>query len=124
MQHQYKTVYVVKLEHQFIDETNKIDLLVVENFNDVKKVANLLSYFNIDCFSLDDFRGFYGDDLRSYRDELIDIFIELNRYFSSKSKKKLLIAPLRTIINKLPKKELLQSFKLEFTETINQNELK
>ena len=68
----------------------------------IRDVAVLLKY---DTFVLPDLRVSVGEDLRSYGDDLQDLFTQLFSYHRSQ-KKKVLISPLRTLLIPFPKLEL------------------
>ncbi|MEA3418665.1 MAG: transcription-repair coupling factor, partial [Campylobacterota bacterium] len=58
-----------------------------------------------------------GEDLRAFQDEVYALFATLSDYFHSDSKR-LLVAPLRTMLLPLPKAEFFQKKKIEFGETV------
>ncbi len=75
-------------------------------------------------FVLPDFRARFGEDLRSYQDELRDIFFVLSQYFSSTDSQKLLISPFRTISKYLPDSDRFDSFEILFADKIRPEVLK
>jgi len=94
-----------------------IQILITKDDKDAKIAAYCATYLGYQTYQLPDFRATYGDDLRPYKEEIFEINSALNDYYSN-PKKSLLIAPFRTVINALPKKELFQSFDIEFGDTI------
>ncbi len=87
----------------------------------LKSVSDFLGY---EGFLLPDFRAKEGDDLRSFKEELKELFCTLERFYSSKKQKKLLISPYKTLSLKLPKYEYLKGFELNFAQKVNIGELK
>lgn len=64
---------------------------------------------------LNDFRAKRGDDLRSYSFELGELLINLSLFY--KDKDSILLAPLHSLLHPLPKKEWLESVRLEKGKT-------
>ena len=102
-------------------KTNKkadMELLICEDTKEAHELESVAKFFNKDVVLFPDFRAGFGDDLRSYREELHQLFSALRFYYSQK-KKPLVISPLKTLLFPLPKEELLGSTTLEFGEKIN-----
>jgi len=95
-----------------------LELLVCEDFKEALELESVAKFFKRKVLLFPDFRPSFGDDLRSYREELHELFSALRTYYSA-NKKPLIISPLKTLLFPLPKEELLQSTTLEFGETIN-----
>ncbi|HIP18974.1 MAG TPA: transcription-repair coupling factor, partial [Sulfurovum sp.] len=85
-----------------------------------RDVAVLLGY---DTFVLPDLRVSVGEDLRSYGEDLQDLFTQLANYHHSQNKK-VLISPVRTLLVPFPKAELFAKKTIEFGDTLNLKELK
>ena len=75
-------------------------------------------------FVLPDFRACDGEDLRSYREELLELFFTLNSYYSSKDKNKILISPFRTVAKPLPAESCFDSFVISFADKLKPEVLK
>ena len=105
-----------------ISATNKL-LLICKNDKEALKTADTATLLNYQPFILPDLRLSYGDDLRSFQIEMYELIEALHGYFNSK-KKRVLIAPLRTLLMPLPKEEFFPTIELEFASTINLKELK
>lgn len=103
---------------------NSRDILVCENDKEANICQNVTKFLGFDTFVLPDFRAEYGEDLRSYYDELVGISKELASFHASKNKKKLLISPYKTVKHKLPTKKHLSTKTLNFGDKIDINELK
>ncbi|QOP45164.1 DEAD/DEAH box helicase [Sulfurimonas paralvinellae] len=95
-----------------------IDVLVCEDSKEADELQNVVKFFNKDVVVFPDFRPSYGDDLRSYKEELHELLHALREYHSSK-KKPLVISPLKTLLFPLPKPELMSEMTLEFGTEID-----
>lgn len=101
----------------------EVELLLCEDAKEAYELKNVAKFFERDVVVFPDFRPSYGDDLRSYKKELHELFFALRRYYSAQ-KKPLIISPLKTLLFHLPKKELLGITTLEFGTEINLKEFK
>lgn len=110
---------------EYFKTTKKDDLqvLICEDSKEAKELANVAAFFKKDYIVLPDFRPSFGDDLRSYKEELHQLLGSLRRYYRS-SKKPLIISPLKTLLFHFPNETLLNSLWLEFAQTLQLNELK
>ena len=95
-----------------------IDVLICEDAKESLELETVAKYFKQDVVVFPDFRPTYGDDLRSYKEELHELFFALRSYHDAK-KKPLVIAPLKSLLFHLPKKEILGSTTLEFGSEID-----
>jgi len=96
----------------------KVELLICEDAKEAHELENVAKFFEQDVIVFPDFRPSYGDDLRSYKEELHELFFSLQKYYKSTAKP-LIISPLKTLLFHLPKKEILESMTLEFGEAID-----
>ena len=94
-------------------------LIVVKNDKEAPLIRDVLSYLGKRPYVLPDFRPNYGEDLRTYSSELFNLLSNLNRYVNEASPKKVLIAPLRTLLHPLPAPVLLSQEKICFGDRIN-----
>ena len=108
---------------EYLKSKPDIQLLITKDDKEAKSAADCATYLGYQTYQLPDFRAAHGDDLRPYKEELFEINAALNSYHTN-PKKSLLIAPFRTMINALPKKELFQSFDIEFGDTIELSNFK
>jgi transcription-repair coupling factor (superfamily II helicase) len=109
--------------YQYLEELKTDKLLICKDDKEalqIRDVANLLAY---DTFVLPDIRVSVGEDLRSYGEDIQELFTQLSSYHTSK-KKKILISPLRTLLIPFPKPELFAKKSIEFGDTLNLKELK
>jgi transcription-repair coupling factor (superfamily II helicase) len=95
-----------------------MEVLICEDAKEAQELANVAHFFKKEVIVFPDFRATFGDDLRSYKEELHQLFSQLRTYYASK-KKPLIIAPLKTLLFHMPKEELLQSTSLEFGEKLD-----
>lgn len=96
----------------------ELELLVCEDFKEALELESVAKFFNRDVLLFPDFRPTFGDDLRSYKEELHELFSALRIYHLA-NKKPLIISPLKTLLFPLPKEGLLQSITLEFAQKID-----
>ena len=104
-------------------QLKKKHLLVCKNDKDAQKTAHTATLLNYKTFTIPDLRLSTGDDLRSFQVELYELLETLHAYYHEKEKK-LLIAPLRTLLLPLPKEELFPRLEIEFASTLNLVDLK
>ncbi len=100
------------------------EILAFADSKESKRSAYVARFLGYDTFVLPDFRANIGDDLRSYQDELFELTLCFQEYLLSKSKKKLLIAPVRTLQHGIPKREFFDTFTIAFADKIDLNTLK
>ncbi|WP_201354083.1 transcription-repair coupling factor [Hydrogenimonas urashimensis] len=107
------------------------DILLVEDDKEAQSAATVAKLHGITARVLPDFRAAWGEDLRSWQEELFALNDALKRYYAEIGNRKsrtgsgvLLIAPFHTLLYPLPKPELLQTFFVEFGEDIDLKSLK
>ncbi len=114
----------MKLQAPFfkhLKNNNPIEVLVCEDEQEAKILADVAHYFGKDVILFPDFRAAFGDDLRAYKEELHHLFGALSSYHKKRSA--LVIAPLKSLLFRLPKKELFDSFEISFGDDIALKEL-
>ena len=94
-----------------------LDVLICEDEKEAKELRDVALFFERDVVVFPDLRAAYLDDLRSFKEELSALF-EALRTYHAKDKKPLVISPLKTLLFKLPKAEILNSFDIEFGSKI------
>ena len=111
--------------YEYLKTTKKqdLELLICEDFKEAKELESVAKFFKKDVLLFPDFRASFGDDLRTYKEELHQLFSALRIYYKAK-KKPLIISPLKTLLFNLPNKELLDATTIEFGENINLKEFK
>ena len=73
-------------------EKKDLDLLICENFKEALELESVAKFFKREVLLFPDFRPSFGDDLRSYREELHELLSSLRTYYRS-NKKPLIISP-------------------------------
>ena len=121
--------------YDYLESKKLPEILLVENDKEAQNAAATAAVLGIEAVTLPDFRATWGEDLRSWREELFALNAALKKYYEidatvSRShgptvpRKKLLIAPFHTLLYPLPKPELLQTFDIEFGEELDLEALK
>jgi len=109
--------------YEYLEDLKSARLLICTDDKEaiqIKDVANLLSF---DTFVLPDIRVSLGEDLRSYAEDLQEMFIVLADFHKSTSKK-VLVSPLKTLLLPFPKIEFFDKSSIEFGDTLNLKNLK
>ncbi len=109
---------------EYLKSKPDIELLVTKDDKETKKALDCALYLGYDAFALPDLRAVKGDDLRPYKEEMVELNLSLSRYHLLKSDRKVLISPFRTILNNLPKKQLFKSISFEFSDSLDLKEIK
>ena len=99
------------------------ELFICKNDKEAQKTADTAILLNYQPFILPDLRLSEGDDLRSFQVEIYELIEALHGYYSTE-KKRLLIAPVRTLLLPLPKEDFFPTIEIEFASTLNLKELK
>ncbi|MEA1955275.1 MAG: CarD family transcriptional regulator [Campylobacterota bacterium] len=113
----------ILFEYLKTEKKQDLEILICEDSKEANELKSVATFFKKDVLIFPDFRAGFGDDLRSYKEELHQLFSVLKTYYASK-KKPLIISPLKTLLFHLPTKELLDSTTVEFGETLKLNEFK
>ena len=101
---------------------NDAQILICEDDKEASLCADAAEFAGFKAFRLPDFRAHFGDDLRSFSEELFEISSVLSAYYKFNGKK-LIISPFHTLLNRLPKAKHLQSRTINFGQKLNLNEL-
>ncbi|MCR8677132.1 DEAD/DEAH box helicase [Campylobacter sp. S4:11] len=92
--------------------SSKTELIICENDKEADELAQVCLFLNFKTFVLPDFRAEFGSDLRSFSKELFEICKVLNAYHKE-DENKILISPIKTILQKLPGKKHLKNITLK-----------
>ncbi|MEA3330177.1 MAG: CarD family transcriptional regulator [Campylobacterota bacterium] len=95
-----------------------LEVLICEDSKEAYELESVAKFFKKDVVLFPDFRAGFGDDLRSFKEELHQLFFALRTYYLA-DKKPLIISPLKTLLFHMPREKLLKSTSLEFGATIN-----
>lgn len=112
-----------QLFNYFKTSKEKLEVLICEDLKEAHELESVSKFFNQETIVFPDFRATLGDDLRSYKEELQELLYKLKVYYRSE-KKPLVIAPLKTLLFPLPKKEYVDSVTLEFGTEVDLNSFK
>lgn len=96
-------------------------ICLTKDKNDAQKLADVASFLGIQSFVLEDLRAVFGEDLRSYQEELREILNTLKNFYTTNSPK-ILFSPLQTLLNPMPKLEALEGFSISFGESLELRE--
>ena len=111
-------IQTVLFNHFKNSSSEQLDILICQDIKEAHELEAVAKFFHQDVVIFPDFRPAYGDDLRSYKEELHELLHALRLYHKAK-KKPLVITPLKTLMFPLPKKELLGEKTLEFGEQLS-----
>ncbi len=109
--------------YDYFEEGNRPDIVLCENDKEASSAATVAALHGIECTTLPDFRAVFGEDLRSWREEIFALNTALQEYYRSK-KKRLLIAPFHTLLYPLPRSELVERMRLSFADEVDLEALK
>ncbi len=103
-------------------------ILACKDFKESKLAKEVISYLkpNIKAILFPEFRAKKNDDLRSFFEEFLQLLGALREFYQALENKQetIIIAPISALLHPLPKKELLESFKITLLEKYNLKELK
>lgn len=103
-------------------------ILACKDFKESKLAKEVISYFrpNTKAILFPEFRAKKNDDLRSFFEEFLQLLGGLREFYQALEDKQeaIIIAPISTLLHPLPKKELLESFKITLLEKYNLKDLK
>ncbi|WP_131158748.1 transcription-repair coupling factor [Helicobacter pylori] len=103
-------------------------ILACKDFKEAKLAKEVISYFkpNIKAVLFPEFRAKKNDDLRSFFEEFLQLLGGLREFYQALENKQetIIIAPISALLHPLPKKELLESFKITLLEKYNLKDLK
>ncbi|MFP6314883.1 transcription-repair coupling factor [Helicobacter pylori] len=103
-------------------------ILACKDFKESKLAKEVISYFkpNTKAILFPEFRAKKNDDLRSFFEEFLQLLGGLREFYQALGNKQeaIIIAPISALLHPLPKKELLESFKITLLEKYNLKDLK
>ncbi|GAA7179830.1 transcription-repair coupling factor [Helicobacter pylori] len=103
-------------------------ILACKDFKESKLAKEVISYFkpNTKAILFPEFRAKKNDDLRSFFEEFLQLLGGLREFYQALENKQevIIIAPISALLHPLPKKELLESFKITLLEKYNLKDLK
>ncbi|WP_128480321.1 transcription-repair coupling factor [Helicobacter pylori] len=103
-------------------------ILACKDFKESELAKEVMSYFkpNTKAILFPEFRAKKNDDLRSFFEEFLQLLGGLREFYQALENKQeaIIIAPISALLHPLPKKELLESFKITLLEKYNLKDLK
>ncbi len=103
-------------------------ILACKDFKEAKLAKEVINYFkpNIKAILFPEFRAKKNDDLRSFFEEFLQLLGGLREFYQALENKQetIIIALISALLHPLPKKELLESFKITLLEKYNLKDLK
>ncbi|GAA9278538.1 transcription-repair coupling factor [Helicobacter pylori] len=103
-------------------------ILACKDFKESELAKEVISYFkpNIKAILFPEFRAKKNDDLRSFFEEFLQLLGGLREFYQAleNEQEAIIIAPISALLHPLPKKELLESFKITLLEKYNLKDLK
>ncbi|MCF6201758.1 MAG: DEAD/DEAH box helicase, partial [Hydrogenimonas sp.] len=109
--------------YDFFEKRERADIVICEDEKEAAVAATVAKLHGIDAIKLPDFRAAFGEDLRSWRDELLALNEAIGRYYES-GEKPTLIAPFHTLLYPLPKPNLLERMRLSFGDEVDLEDMK
>ncbi|MGL2486301.1 transcription-repair coupling factor [Helicobacter pylori] len=114
--------------YKALNEGFDYQILACKDFKESKLAKEVISYFkpNIKAILFPEFRAKKNDDLRSFFEEFLQLLGGLREFYQALENKQevIIIAPISALLHPLPKKELLESFKITLLEKYNLKDLK
>ncbi|MCQ2881334.1 transcription-repair coupling factor [Helicobacter pylori] len=103
-------------------------ILACKDFKESELAKEVISYFkpNTKAILFPEFRAKKNDNLRSFFEEFLQLLGGLREFYQALENKQeaIIIAPISALLHPLPKKELLESFKITLLEKYNLKDLK
>ncbi|GAA7662952.1 transcription-repair coupling factor [Helicobacter pylori] len=103
-------------------------ILACKDFKESELAKEVISYFkpNTKAILFPEFRAKKNDDLRSFFEEFLQLLGGLREFYQAleNEQEAIIIAPISALLHPLPKKELLESFKITLLEKYNLKDLK
>jgi len=98
-------------------KNNSPELIIVKDSKEASALADVAKYLKKEVLVFPDLRAVSGDDLRSFKTELFELFSALNHYHFA-TKKPLIISPIKTVSHPLPIQTLNAKTKIEFGDVL------
>ncbi|EMH04702.1 transcription-repair coupling factor [Helicobacter pylori] len=114
--------------YKALNEGFDYQILACKDFKESELAKEVISYVkpNIKAVLFPEFRAKKNDDLRSFFEEFLQLLGALREFYQALENKQetIIIAPISALLHPLPKKELLESFKITLLEKYNLKDLK
>ncbi|WP_305875895.1 transcription-repair coupling factor [Helicobacter pylori] len=114
--------------YRALNEGFDYQILACKDFKESELAKEVISYFkpHTKAILFPEFRAKKNDDLRSFFEEFLQLLGALREFYQALENKQetIIIAPISALLHPLPKKELLESFKITLLEKYNLKDLK
>ncbi|GAA8171519.1 transcription-repair coupling factor [Helicobacter pylori] len=114
--------------YKALNEGFDYQILACKDFKESKLAKEVISYVkpNVKAILFPEFRAKKNDDLRSFFEEFLQLLGALREFYQALENKQeaIIIAPISALLHPLPKKELLESFRITLLEKYNLKDLK
>lgn len=110
--------------YEYLKLGGEKNFLLCRDDKEAVKISDAAIFAGKKTFVLPDFRANFGEDLKPYQNELLELLKILREFHKENSSKKILISPIRTALLNFPKQELFKTKTVSFAQRININELK
>ncbi len=89
------------------------------DYKEALKLKNIADYYGYESFVAPDFRAELGDDLRSFTEEIKELFTTIDAFLRSAKHKKIFISPYKSLSRPLPNPKYMRGFELNFAQKVN-----
>lgn len=114
--------------YRALNKSFDYQILACKDFKESELAKEVISYFkpNTKAILFPEFKAKKNDDLRSFFEEFLQLLGGLREFYQALENKQetIIIAPISALLHPLPKKELLESFKITLLEKYNLKDLK
>lgn len=98
-------------------------IILCKDRQSVLSCGDVSKFLGFKTFILPDFRATFGEDLRSYQEEVKILFEALRGFYEYKGDK-VLLSPLHTLLHPMPNAESLHSFSLKVGDVLDLKDFK
>ena len=109
--------------YEYLENLGETKLLLCSDDKEAVQIRDIATLLGFEAFVLPDIRVSVGEDLRSYQEEVQEMFLGLARFYASMHKK-VLISPFRTLLIPLPRPECFDAKTIAFGDTLRLGEFK
>jgi transcription-repair coupling factor (superfamily II helicase) len=110
--------------YEYLKNHTHPDIFITLDDKHSQSISQVTKFLGYKTFTLPDFRASFGDDLRSFKDELTELLNVLREYYNNNSPKKVLVSPFHTLLHPLPSNRLFKQKSIEFADVLKIDELK
>ncbi|WQS74603.1 transcription-repair coupling factor [Helicobacter pylori] len=114
--------------YRALNKSFDYQILACKDFKESELAKEVISYLkpNTKAILFPEFKAKKNDDLRSFFEEFLQLLGGLREFYQALENKQetIIIAPISALLHPLPKKELLESFKITLLEKYNLKDLK